>query len=368
MPTEEPTEEPTKEPTPNPTKQPRTRKPTPKPTPNPTRRPRTSKPTPRPTPEPTERPTPEPTPRPTSEPTESPTQAPIIGTREPTISSSPTRNPTPRPTDVPTFQPTDDPTPNPTYKPTPSPTPLPTGSPIAAVIPAPTNSGTVKLTAIVKLELRSVPSVMNTDEQWVFEQECAAFLGSIFELATPPVFDVKCTVRGQKLILNLRRERDRRLSGGGIEGEAMHGGRTFQGGLSDAGRAMQADPGTQAPLYPIILDVRISGNFEATANYKSATDVDFKSTAWNFFNVQGNLLAKQLQTSPEALPDMIYYKEAGTVKGVRETTIVDQPENLPGDPGSNNGSSTGWLIAVIVGSVAFVALVLAMIFLLKRKR
>lgn len=310
----------------------------------------------------------------------------------------PTRKPTKRPTPRPTRRPTPRPTPAP-VRPTPSPTRKidaimnnvketlePTSEPTADV----GNDGETRdvvgdddspivLDRWVRVNLKSVPAsreIMNNLQIVAFEDVAAAFLADLFQLTVPVVYDVALEVTGQKMLEGSRR-RNRNLSSS-LSLRALQKDKKDK----EEEEAAEEEPEVE-DLNTLQVDLRISGRFDPTDVHRAADDVNFDSMCRNFFTVNGGAVVSQLGAlADQAMEEgtdgldgsgLEYFATVQEIRGVTPPAGgfgagTDADPNLPNADDGGNSNQLAYIIAIAVGSVAFVALVGTMFYIARRNK
>ena len=251
----------------------------------------------------------------------------------------------------------------------------PTAEPTADV-GAGADDSPIVLDRWVRVSLKSVPSslgIMNNLQIVAFEDVAAAFLADMFQLTVPVVYDVALEVTGQK-ILEGRRRRNRNLS-------SSLSLRALQKDKKDKEEEEAAEE--EEDLNTLQVDLRISGKFDPTDFHRAADDVNFDSMCRNFFTVNGGAVVSQLGAlADQAMEEgtdgldgsgLEYFATVQEIRGVTPPAggfgagTDGDPTLLNADDGGNS-NQLAYIIAIAVGSVAFVALVGTMFYIGRRNK
>ena len=251
----------------------------------------------------------------------------------------------------------------------------PTAEPTADV-GAGADDSPIVLDRWVRVSLKSVPSslgIMNNLQIVAFEDVAAAFLADMFQLTVPVVYDVALEVTGQK-ILEGRRRRNRNLS-------SSLSLRALQKDKKDKEEEEAAEE--EEDLNTLQVDLRISGKFDPTDFHRAADDVNFDSMCRNFFTVNGGAVVSQLGAlADQAMEEgtdgldgsgLEYFATVQEIRGVTPPAGgfgagTDADPNLPNADDGGNSNQLAYIIAIAVGSVAFVALVGTMFYIGRRNK
>ena len=233
-------------------------------------------------------------------------------------------------------------------------------------------SGPIVLDRWVRVNLKSVPAgqTMNTLQSVAFEDVATQFLADLFQLTVPVVYDLNVEVTGQKVLGTVGRRNMLRL-------------RRLQSGPGDDEDASEMMMTTEEEeLYPLQVDMRVSGRFDPTDVHRTADDVNFDSMCRNFFTVNGGAVVSQLnaladQAMEEGVEDLDgsgleYFSTVQEIRGVTPPTTGpagggDDP-TLLNEGGGGDENQLAYIIAIAVGSVAFVGLVGTMFYIARKNK
>ena len=236
-------------------------------------------------------------------------------------------------------------------------------------------SGPVLLDRWVRVNLKSVPAgqTMNALQSVAFEDVATTFLADLFQLTVPVVYDLNVEVTGQKVLETAGRRTWLRMlqSSPGDDADAA------------ASDMMMEDEGNmEEQLYPLQVDMRVSGRFDPTDIHRTADDVNFDSMCRNFFTVNGGAVVSQLnaladQAMEEGVEDLDgsgleYFATLEDIRGVTPPTTGpagggDGPTVL-NEGGGGDDNQLAYIIAIAVGSVAFVGLVGTMFYIARKNK
>ena len=321
-----------------------------------------------------------------------------------------TLKPTLRPTLFPTRFPTSQPTPEiniaempPDFGSPLEPTSEPTdgvdvGGGTRDVAPPDLPAGPIVLDRWVRVNLKSVEGTLNSLQTVAFEDAATAFLSELFQLTVPVVYNLAVEVTGQKVLEGAGRRSRRRL----LETETE----MKKGGLRapPMARRLQSKPGDDAgdnagpasdammvaeegeddeQLLPLQIDMRVSGRFDPTENHRTADDVNFDSMSRNFFTVNGGAVVSRLNAMADQAMEggvggldgsgLEYFATVEEIRGV--TPPASGPAGGGGDDptllnagGEGDDNRLAYIIAIGVGSAAFIGLVATMCFIARKNK
>ena len=236
-------------------------------------------------------------------------------------------------------------------------------------------SGPILLDRWVRVNLKSVPAgrTMNTLQSVAFEDVATTFLAELFQLTVPVVYDLNVEVTGQKVLDTVGRRTLLRMlqSSPGEDADVNVD-------VAASERMMEEEE-----LYPLQVDMRVSGRFDPTDIHRTADDVNFDSMCRNFFTVNGGAVVSQLnaladQAMEEGVEDLDgtgleYFATLEDIRGVTPPTTGiaggdDGPTLLNDGGGGDDNNQLVYIIAIAVGSVAFVGLVGTMFYIARKNR
>jgi len=239
-----------------------------------------------------------------------------------------------------------------------------------------TRAQPVYLSEWIRINLKSVPEggLMNRLQQVALEDVAQEFLSGMLAIAVPKIEEVTVEVTGQTILPNAgRKERMLRV-----------------GSAGNSRRRVQEDGQEEEELYRLQVDLRVNGQFDPQPpTFTTAEDVNFGSMCRNFFTVNGGAVVGTLQDmSRQAMSaeaegvdgsGLEYFATVKEIRGVTPPAIGadgagplstggnnPQPSNEEGS--GDNGNQLAYLIAIIVGSVAFVGLVGTMFYIVRKNR
>ena len=239
-------------------------------------------------------------------------------------------------------------------------------------------SGPILLDRWVRVNLKSVPAgrTMNTLQSVAFEDVATTFLADLFQLTVPVVYDLNVEVTGQKVLDTVGRRTLLRMlqSSPGEDADVD---------VAAASERMMEEEDMEEELYPLQVDMRVSGRFDPTDIHRTADDVNFDSMCRNFFTVNGGAVVSQLnaladQAMEEGVEDLDgtgleYFATLEDIRGVTPPTTGiaggdDGPTLLNDGGGGDDNNQLVYIIAIAVGSVAFVGLVGTMFYIARKNR
>ena len=245
-------------------------------------------------------------------------------------------------------------------------------------------SGPILLDRWVRVNLKSVPAgqTMNALQSVAFEDATTKFLADLFELTVPVVYDLNVEVTGQKVLETVgRRNKKARRD---LRRLRMLQSSPGDDAAADASDMMMEEEGTEEEeeLFPLQVDMRVSGRFDPTDIHRTADDVNFDSMCRNFFTVNGGAVVTQLnaladQAMEEGVEDLDgsgleYFSTVQEIRGVTPPTTGpagggDGP-TLSNEGGGGDDNQLAYIIAIAVGSVAFVGLVGTMFYIARKNK
>eukprot|EP00571_Detonula_confervacea_P010983 CAMPEP_0172303910 /NCGR_PEP_ID=MMETSP1058-20130122/5409_1 /TAXON_ID=83371 /ORGANISM="Detonula confervacea, Strain CCMP 353" /LENGTH=702 /DNA_ID=CAMNT_0013014947 /DNA_START=243 /DNA_END=2351 /DNA_ORIENTATION=+ len=189
------------------------------------------------------------------------------------------------------------------------------------------NSDTVNLKSTILIQLSNLQSEMdenNSPKITLFEEVCGAFLNGELEIATPPIYNLKCQVLGQIL------EEDRRL------------------------RALAESN--------LKVEVEVTGEVGKKPSVQEPKDVPFQELLVGTFTVQGYLFAEALKEEEELRIEEgtseeteAYFVSIGKVRGIN-TNGAERQQGEETDGGTM--FTKGVIAAIAVGGVMMLLLLL----------
>ncbi|KAL3802056.1 hypothetical protein HJC23_010812 [Cyclotella cryptica] len=273
--------------------------------------------------EPTRQPTIPPS---TTSPSASPTRQPTIPPSTTSPSASPSTN---KPTKRPTHEPTNTPTTTSTSK---NPTKAPSSNPIEPLSQspnkAPTASPRVEVTSLVQFQMQTMTKIMNDYEMYgVFQPSCKNFLKMQLINVEPHVFDIDCKVANQQLF--------------------------SQRMLVDSSLRRLND------LTSLLVDVEATGHVLPSENVTSASDVNFDDLVSDAFARSSEIFINSLKNKGD-VAGIDTFDELYSVTSIEQ--VNDKSAISEGSGSNTSGVQTGALAAILVGTLAVVALVGALVF------
>ena len=197
----------------------------------------------------------------------------------------------------------------------------------------------LSLKSTVGVQLEILESEMDEASEALFEKVCAEFLNDQLQLATPPIYNLECTVIGQSVA---------------VEGARRHA------------RVLRALADSS-----LTVDVEVTGEVEKSPSVQEADDVPFDELLVGTFNVQGDLFVDALQEAEKEEGLTTYFKSVEEVRGIAMYDDVEAPEGASesgGDEASDTGITTGVIVAIAMGGVILILLVAMFVVKARRKR
>ena len=230
----------------------------------------------------------------------------------------------------------------------------------------------------VRVNLKSLPAsreIMNNLQIVAFEDVAAAFLADLFQLTVPVVYDVALEVTGQKMLEEGRRRRNRNLSSSSSSLRALQKDKKEKEEEDET--EFEEEPEVE-DLNTLQVDLRISGRFDPTDVHRAADDVNFDSMCRNFFTVNGGAVVSQLGAlADQAMEEgtdgldgsgLEYFATVQEIRGVTPRGGADADPTLLNADDGGNSNQLAYIIAIAVGSVAFVGLVGTMFYIGRRNK
>ena len=196
----------------------------------------------------------------------------------------------------------------------------------------------LSLQANVRVQLDNIDEVLDDNSKSLFENVCASFLDEQLSIATPPISNIKCTVKEESIKAHsiARFLRDKR---------------------------------TLSQLY--LADVLITGSTFSTQSHQTPESIKFKDLCVGTFTVQGFLFVRALkEMENESKSDETVFQSVENARGIMtyDASEVFTGEQI-GDPTNPNSGvlSTKALVAIAAGSVFCVVCILLLIVARARK-
>lgn len=183
-------------------------------------------------------------------------------------------------------------------------------------------------------------------------------------MTIPPFFNVECAVKEQRLVTA------RHLSSELVADEEVGLSAQARNGL----RRVQF-----TNLYPLQVDTSVNAEYVQTSQHPIAASVDFAHQVQNFFTHQGGFFVKALHTQSleyedsSILPGQVhYFAKVQDVEGYDPNTSIGKTGGRTAKEGEEDAiisgeGNSGWMITVIVGSVALVGSVGLLIFMTRKE-
>ena len=276
------------------------------------------------------------------------------------------------------------------------------------------DSSTIELKSIVRIELENVNSQMDDDASGVFESVCAQFLNDNLVLATPPIYDVTCNVVDQSLVEERKAPAPAPLSSSESEPATITSPAVEKEDWVDlpsttmeespvnnasvvTGETLGEAP-AQAPASPLkrylegsiprglrgsassrvlagdlTVIVEVTGLVEKSSSIQEPADVPFDDLLVGTFNVQGNQFIEALQE--ESLSDSSTYETSqyfAQMEAVNAMITYDGLGAQESDSEDTQNESSFWnkgiIAAIAAGGVILIVLLFLIIVKVKKGR
>mmetsp|Transcript_29013 Transcript_29013/g.60365 ORF Transcript_29013/g.60365 Transcript_29013/m.60365 type:complete len:950 (+) Transcript_29013:337-3186(+) len=186
---------------------------------------------------------------------------------------------------------------------------------------------TIDVSSKIRVQLENMSKVMSSDAVPIFQSACATFLNNQLSIATPPIYDIECSVASQSLESVRRQleqnEREKRIR--------------------------------RRLVSSLVVDVDITGVVDKTNFITEASQIKFKDIVTGTFTVQGSSFIQTLEIEENQQKTM-YFNSIESVRGIQIYDAAEAQEVDGGDlsAASDDGRlSKGVIAGIILGCVVF---------------
>lgn len=186
---------------------------------------------------------------------------------------------------------------------------------------------TLDVSSKIRVQLENMSKEMSSDAVPIFQSACATFLNNQLSIATPPIYDIECSVASQSLE-SVRRlleqnEREKRIR--------------------------------RRLVSSLVVDVDITGVVDKTNFITEASQIKFKDIVTGTFTVQGSSFIQTLEIEENQQKTM-YFNSIESVRGIQIYDAAEAQEVDGGDlsaASDGGGLPKGGIAGIILGGVVF---------------